>query len=305
MMDDPNITMEEYIKLQAEKAQQRSQMFNWETATYGMIYCDNLNFCTDFEADFPAIVYNDALASNENVSSEPTINMALLPRDQRHFFLKFKRLEYTDADITDFEDRGLTDEMTVGLSDRMLMEHKDAQGQSLFTSRSWRRLLEVRGLLVHEHILEFFSTFRFGKAVLGLDTVGEFQFQLEPLEKGDISAYGRGFSSVGDFLWSQTPEKVTVTDLFYLRGIDVDSVNIAYLLARYLRRFASGRKREAIISGGQFLPVIDMAEMPDAVAGALEVTKGAPDVDEGAQAVPAPVQAPQPPPAAAPTRTMT
>ncbi|GJX17338.1 hypothetical protein Tco_0218170 [Tanacetum coccineum] len=71
MMDDPNITIEEYIKLQAEKSQRCGQMFNWETATYGKIYCDNLYFFTDFEVDFPAIVYNDALALNENVSSEP------------------------------------------------------------------------------------------------------------------------------------------------------------------------------------------------------------------------------------------
>ncbi|GJT41059.1 hypothetical protein Tco_0940924 [Tanacetum coccineum] len=34
MMDDPNITMEEYIKLQANKAQRRVRAFNWETASY-------------------------------------------------------------------------------------------------------------------------------------------------------------------------------------------------------------------------------------------------------------------------------
>nr|GEV63316.1 hypothetical protein [Tanacetum cinerariifolium]GEW15466.1 hypothetical protein [Tanacetum cinerariifolium] len=49
---------------------------------------------------------------------------------------------------------------------------------------------------------------------------------------------------------SQAPEKVTVTDLFYLRGLDVGLVNIPYLLARYLRRFAVGRKSGALISGG-------------------------------------------------------
>ncbi|GJS67170.1 hypothetical protein Tco_0681734 [Tanacetum coccineum] len=31
-MDDPNITMEEYIKLEEEKAQKRGKVFNWETA---------------------------------------------------------------------------------------------------------------------------------------------------------------------------------------------------------------------------------------------------------------------------------
>ncbi|GJY53370.1 hypothetical protein Tco_0445034 [Tanacetum coccineum] len=52
---------------------------------------------------------------------------------------------------------------------------------------------------------------------------------------------------------SYAPEKVTVTDLFYLRGMDVGSVNIPYLLARYLRLFASGRDQGAMISGGQFV----------------------------------------------------
>ncbi|GKE69855.1 hypothetical protein Tco_1527927, partial [Tanacetum coccineum] len=52
---------------------------------------------------------------------------------------------------------------------------------------------------------------------------------------------------------SQAPEKVTVTDLFYLRGLDVNSVNVPYLLARYLRLFAAGRKSGAHIFGGQFV----------------------------------------------------
>ncbi|GJT18382.1 reverse transcriptase domain-containing protein [Tanacetum coccineum] len=36
-MDDPNITMEEYIRLEEEKARRRGQDFNWEIATYGTI----------------------------------------------------------------------------------------------------------------------------------------------------------------------------------------------------------------------------------------------------------------------------
>ncbi|GKA38309.1 hypothetical protein Tco_0730860 [Tanacetum coccineum] len=35
--------------------------------------------------------------------------------------------------------------------------------------------------------------------------------------------------------------------------MDVDSVNVPYLLARYLRLFATGRKSDAHISGGQFV----------------------------------------------------
>ncbi|GJY85846.1 retrovirus-related pol polyprotein from transposon TNT 1-94 [Tanacetum coccineum] len=51
-------------------------------------------------------------------------------------------------------------------------------GQSVFTSRASRRLFDIRGPLVNELILEFFSTFRFGEVVLDLDTVGALQFQL-------------------------------------------------------------------------------------------------------------------------------
>nr|GEY05798.1 putative reverse transcriptase domain-containing protein [Tanacetum cinerariifolium] len=36
-MEDPNITMEEYIKLEEEKARRNDQVYNWETATYGKI----------------------------------------------------------------------------------------------------------------------------------------------------------------------------------------------------------------------------------------------------------------------------
>ncbi|GKE88278.1 hypothetical protein Tco_1565753 [Tanacetum coccineum] len=54
---------------------------------------------------------------------------------------------------------------------------------------------------------------------------------------------------------SQAPEKVIVTDLFYLKGMDVGSVNVPYLLARYLL-FAAGRKSGAYISGGQFVALL-------------------------------------------------
>ncbi|GJW54438.1 hypothetical protein Tco_0098523 [Tanacetum coccineum] len=131
--------------------------------------------------------------------------------------------------------------------------------------------------------------------------------------KGDLHDYWRDIYTDGDFLGpppsytlirdlvlrlfhrmmahiiagrSQAPEKVTVTDLFYLRGLDVGSVNIPYLLARYRKRFDAGRKSGAHISRGQFvarlaklfglltaeilggltviapeLPIIDMAEL--------------------------------------------
>ncbi|GKF84951.1 hypothetical protein Tco_0249849, partial [Tanacetum coccineum] len=99
-------------------------------------------------------------------------------------------------------------------------------------------------------------------------------------DKGDLRDYWIGISSAGDFLGttpsyimirdlilrlchrliacsidgrSQAPEKVTIMDLFYLRGMDIDSVNVPYLLARYLRLFAARRKSGAHISRGRFV----------------------------------------------------
>ncbi|GKC21871.1 hypothetical protein Tco_1024021, partial [Tanacetum coccineum] len=139
------------------------------------------------ETEFPAIVFNDSLTSNETPSCEPTVSspndkidfrissdesddedytgklvskngygvlgamrhMALPPRDQRHQYLRYEGLQYTDVGIADFETRlariyrreinrvqvfdfgGLLDLMAEGLSARMLMEHRDAQGQRL------------------------------------------------------------------------------------------------------------------------------------------------------------------------------
>ncbi|GJY07401.1 hypothetical protein Tco_0374455 [Tanacetum coccineum] len=42
----------------------------------------------------------------------------------------------------------------------------------------------------------------------------------------------------------QAPEKVTATDLFYLRSMDRGTANVLYLLAQYLFRHAKGRKSD-------------------------------------------------------------
>ncbi|GJY88128.1 hypothetical protein Tco_0502756, partial [Tanacetum coccineum] len=109
-IDDPNITMEEYIRLEEEKAHRRSKVYNWEIATYGKIwdnedvhdlrsvetefpaivlndaltlklrshvnpcYFDDLDFFKDFENEFPAIVYNDAQTSKSDLLTEPISN---------------------------------------------------------------------------------------------------------------------------------------------------------------------------------------------------------------------------------------
>nr|GEX94881.1 hypothetical protein [Tanacetum cinerariifolium] len=60
-MDDPNITMEEYIRLEEEKAHRRIGYFN------------DFDYFKIFEKEFPAIAYNDALISKLDFS-EPTVS---------------------------------------------------------------------------------------------------------------------------------------------------------------------------------------------------------------------------------------
>ncbi|GKB61006.1 hypothetical protein Tco_0917192 [Tanacetum coccineum] len=221
-----------------------------------------------------------------------------------------------------FNFRGLLDLVAERLSARMLMEHRDAQGASLFGETildldtagalqfqlggvrrrmSWRQLILALGL----HTTKEMETVGFGAYWA--------KSARQIPDKGDLRDYWIGISSARDFLGTassytlirdpilrlchrliacsiagkcQAPEKVTMTDLFYLTSMDVGSVNVPYLLAMYLRLFAARRKSGALISGGQFvarlaehfglltkerlqgltviapaLPVIDMAEL--------------------------------------------
>ncbi|GKA71592.1 hypothetical protein Tco_0777731 [Tanacetum coccineum] len=74
-MDNPDITIEEYVQYETKKALRNGQVYNWETATYGKIrYFDDINYLRFFETKFPAIVYEDALTSELEFSSEPTVS---------------------------------------------------------------------------------------------------------------------------------------------------------------------------------------------------------------------------------------
>ncbi|GJU84786.1 hypothetical protein Tco_1292332 [Tanacetum coccineum] len=165
-MDDPNITMEEYIILQTKNAQRHGQTFNWETTTYSKVYSKDFNSFTNFEADFPAIVYNDALTLNESVLSKPNVSIydaiktdlegycegqdmaPLPPGAQRHPWLRYQVKGYTEDIVHDFEQRldmifgrqvnrvhvldfaRLTNEMRGTLADRLRMVYTGDGGSS-------------------------------------------------------------------------------------------------------------------------------------------------------------------------------
>nr|GEW35000.1 hypothetical protein [Tanacetum cinerariifolium] len=84
-MDDPNITMEEYIQLMADKARRH------------------------------AIVYNDASTSNETVSSKPTVSIYNAIKSDIDFSISF--FDSEDEDYTFIYNKDLTSYKLVHVND--------------------------------------------------------------------------------------------------------------------------------------------------------------------------------------------
>ncbi|GJY63064.1 hypothetical protein Tco_0464524 [Tanacetum coccineum] len=96
-MDNPIITMEEYIILQQEKALSRGETFNWQSATYSKIeYCEDEDDCfKNFETKFPTIVLDNTLTSDVAISCGPTVS----PLNDNE--IEF-RISFDDSDDEDY-----------------------------------------------------------------------------------------------------------------------------------------------------------------------------------------------------------
>ncbi|GJR76547.1 hypothetical protein Tco_0088912 [Tanacetum coccineum] len=98
-MDDPNITMREYIRLETEKALRKGKVYNWEIAMYGKIrYDEDVHFLRSVETEFPAIVYNDALTFELELSCVPTVS-------HQHIDIVNWKIEIS---LSDFDDENYT-----------------------------------------------------------------------------------------------------------------------------------------------------------------------------------------------------
>ncbi|GJS95853.1 hypothetical protein Tco_0802821 [Tanacetum coccineum] len=101
-MDDPNITIEEYIRLEEEKARRHGKVYNWETATYGKIWYDeDIHDLRSVETEFPAIVFDNALTSKVTPSYEPTVSP--LNNNKINFRISFDKSD--DEDYTVIYDK--------------------------------------------------------------------------------------------------------------------------------------------------------------------------------------------------------
>nr|GFC86857.1 hypothetical protein [Tanacetum cinerariifolium] len=74
-MDDPYITIEEYIRLVEEKTRRHGKVYNWKTTTYGkIVYDEDVHDLRSIETEFPAIVFNDMLTSEVTLTCKPTVS---------------------------------------------------------------------------------------------------------------------------------------------------------------------------------------------------------------------------------------
>ncbi|GJW22339.1 hypothetical protein Tco_0032961 [Tanacetum coccineum] len=80
-----------------EKALKHGKVFNWDTARYSKIWYDeDVHDLRSVETEFPAIVFNDNLTSNETPSCEPTVSS--LNNNKIDFRISFD--ESDDEDYT-------------------------------------------------------------------------------------------------------------------------------------------------------------------------------------------------------------
>ncbi|GJR60174.1 hypothetical protein Tco_1502336 [Tanacetum coccineum] len=246
-MDDPNITMEEYIRLEEEKAQRHGQTFNWQTATYSkMEYCEDED--TNFKTEYLAIVFDDTDATLLCESTSSGRNAINIDTKGLEKPLKtgHSKLEKSSMNLY----------LPFGIPFDPKRYYKDGVHKKI--------LRRPRAPLVRELILEFLSTCRMGDIKMGLDVADTLCFQLGGVRRRMtwrqfILALGlhskEEMAEVGfGAYWLGRPI------LFYVFIRDpvrrLCQGMIAFSISgrgQYLFRHAKGRKSGARLSGGHFI----------------------------------------------------
>ncbi|GJV36331.1 hypothetical protein Tco_1408808 [Tanacetum coccineum] len=278
----------------------KKNMYIADDSTSEIWYDEDVHDLRSVENEFPAIVFNDSLTSNETLSCEPTVSFL---NDEIDFRISFD--DFDDEDYIVVFDKNLFSYKIISTND--LKTDSEKVNMPLFPSPEptvsciddldfFKDFENEFPAIVYNDALTSKSDFS-TKPTLCPQHIDEFDLKDETSfseydeeeqnipDKRDLRDYWIGISSVEDFLGSapsytfikdpmlrlchrliacsitrrsQAPKKVIVTDLFYLRRIDVGSANVLYLLARYLRLFASGRKCDSYFPP---LPIIDMVEL--------------------------------------------
>ncbi|GJU89610.1 hypothetical protein Tco_1302033 [Tanacetum coccineum] len=109
-MDNPNITMEEYIRLEEEKTHRRGKVYNWDTAKISFDLSDDEDYTVIFYKNlfsYQIIYVNDLKTDSENDNEK--VNMPSVPSPEptvsyfddldflKDFENKFPAIVYNDA----------------------------------------------------------------------------------------------------------------------------------------------------------------------------------------------------------------
>ncbi|GJU61880.1 hypothetical protein Tco_1243715 [Tanacetum coccineum] len=301
-MDDPNITMEEYIRIEEEKSQRRAIVFDDAlTSNTTLSYETTVSPLDENETDFRIssdesddedymdeeerniLYFNDSFLDNLKSNKDdddgeidmtwsPGYMAPLPPKDQRHLWLRYQVEGYTEDIVHNYEERL---EMIFGRS----------VNQELFTSHAWRILFEIREPLVREFILEFLSTCRMSDTEMGLDVADTLCFQLRGARCR--MAWRQFIMDLG----LHTAEEMAEDGFQGLRGLSVVTRELLMIDLHELSRLNICDR----IGDTWAWVSLGPERQLDVAAGA---PKGAHAVDEGVQAILAPLQAASPPPAA-------
>ncbi|GJY42921.1 hypothetical protein Tco_0431134 [Tanacetum coccineum] len=149
-MDDPNITMEEYIGLEEEKAQRHGRTFNWQTATYGKMeyYKGEDDSFTNFETEYPAIVFDDT--SDAALSCEPTV----IPFNENEIDFRISFDESDDEDYMVIFDENLFSYKMISI-DNLKMDLENENDKVNMPSFS-----SPEHTISHSDDLDFFKYFK-------------------------------------------------------------------------------------------------------------------------------------------------
>ncbi|GJS21088.1 hypothetical protein Tco_0449720 [Tanacetum coccineum] len=147
--DDPNITMEEYIRLEEEKAHRCGKVYNWETTTYGKIWYDkDVHDLRYVETEFPAIVFNDMLTFEVVLLCEPT-----------DFEKEFPAIAYNDALTSDLLPKPTVNPQHIEEFDETSLFECDVIMEYLVKISKKARILELKRRNIKKLILTSYTPY--------------------------------------------------------------------------------------------------------------------------------------------------
>ncbi|GKD13387.1 hypothetical protein Tco_1197794 [Tanacetum coccineum] len=325
-MDDLNITIEEYIRLEEEKARRHGRTFNWKTTTFGKVenYEDEDDCFINFETEFPAIVFVNTLTA---ISFEVTV----YPPNENEIDFRISLDESDDEDYMVFFDENSFSYKMISVNDLKKDSKNDNNDMptvdyidDLDFFKEYENEFPAINVLYFNDLFNIIhpddlksekdnddNDIDIIQSSEGIDPRDEARFDNEVQD----GIYWRGAVGVHK---SCLEENIWDPSTFGLR--------VYPGVPRHLQdKHAEGRKNRARLSGGNFIRRSAMhfrlvsdeglrgllawvAQGPErqhaTTTGAHKADEAGPATEEATSEIPAPAQAPPPPPPTLQPRTM-